>query len=547
MYKYFLLFIALLVITIRVGAPSDLHDNDQLRPAEYIQDLLERKHYFYQVDGVNESASKPPLYVWIAALPTKILGYRSDFALKSPSVLSMILLSVLLVAWGKEMKNAAAGYLAATMMWASYHGSKLMYTNRTDMLLAWWIVFSLYCIFKFWTIEGKAKERWLAFAWASMAMGTLTKGPVAVCVPIASWITLMFWTKEWRRIKDIFRLKYILLFLGIVLAWFIPALIIGKEKFYTRVIMHEMVDRIRGTGVRAKEVQPVWFLWPHFIGRFLPWSLLGMASVVLWFRGWKFCENKYFAFLCSWALGGLIFFSLVKGKRADYVFPLEPAAALLAAMAATHAAKNTSRMGDIFRRIEESIIVLLTVVGGLAGVGALIIRSVPQLRSIPVLQKYIYGSAYVWILWGGSSILCVGLFYFLFEKKKSKKKPIATVILAMVVTSCLPIYFFSLSHGAKEGKADIYKEVVWQIERMTATSDIMYGKETPRLLRYFLGERNCTPFNKSVMPNKRFVLILPDGEKPPEQNSHKITMLLHAPYQKGAEDGFKVYLVKPQS
>jgi len=552
MYKYFLLFIVVLVLAIRVTAPSDLHDNDQLRPAEYIQDLLEKKHFFYQIDSEDKAASKPPLYVWIAALPTKILGYRSDLALKSPSILSMICLSVLMIVWGQEMKSKLTGILATIMMWASYHGSKLLYTNRTDMLLAWWIVFSIYCIFRFWNIcDGKTegnKERWLALAWVSMALGTLTKGPVAVCVPVSSWIFLSLWNREARRIKEIFRLKYFLLFLGIVLAWFLPALIIGKEKFYTKVIVHEIVDRIRGTGPRAKEVQPIWFLWPHFIGRFLPWSLLSVCAIVLWFRGWKFCDNRTFAFLFSWIFGGLIFFSLVSGKRSDYVFPMEPAAAFIAAMAAVEAAKKKERLGDVFKNIQDIIIAILAACGVLSILAALIIYLAPGLISFTAaLGAYTRKSLCIWLVWGGIASMLTGGLYFFREMGVGEraKKPISIVIMALGLVSFLPIYYFSMSKGAKEGKADIYRAVAERVDYIAGSKKVIYKEGTPSLLIYFLGgEKRCKAvLGDTPLPQMKKKFIFISQSLPQPQNMWESRLLLEAPYQKDAKDKFKVFLV----
>ncbi len=559
MYKYFLLIVIVLVMGIRFLAPSDMHDNDQLRPAEYIQDLLERQHFFYQVDGGGGTASKPPMYVWIAALPTKILGYRSDFAVKSPSVLAMLLLSTLIIVWGKQMKDSLTGLLAATMLWASYHSSKLFYTNRTDMLLALFIVLSLYCIFQFWRLTHEPekalekgydrfgdKDFWKRMLWVFMAFGTLTKGPVAVCVPLSVWVTLVFVSKDYKKMGHIFSTGDTVIFFAIVLAWFLPALYIGKGKFFTRVISHEIIDRVAGSGYAAKDVQPFWFLWPHFVGRFLPWSIFSLLAVFLWFRGFKFCSKETFAFLCSWIFGGMFFFSCIKGKRPDYVFPFEPAAALLVAMAAVEAFRKESRLGNIFKRSLDYGIVVFGTVGVMSALLGIYMLIFPA--SIAAIKHFkIPLQSSIWFIWGGVFSSVFASVYTLSEKNKAGNKPLSVIILAACLISFLPLYFFSLSKGVKEGSSELYKNAAAKLDKISRTETIFYREGTPRLFLYFLGNRSARLDKNKQRPEGKqsFILALPSGSAMPSQNDWSIKRILTVP-KSGEKQGFTVVIIRPK-
>jgi hypothetical protein len=160
----------------------------------------------------------------------------------------------------------------------------------------------------------------------------LTKGPVAaflVAAPIVCFVTLR---REWRRAGDLPWAAGTLLFLAIAAPWYIAVAIINPE-FTRYFFVHENLVRF-GTAVH-RHVGP----WYYYLGvaaaGLLPWSLY--LPLRMFRRRPPFADlvgsprREAPAFLWSWILPGLLFFSAAQSKLPLYVLPLFPAAALLLA------------------------------------------------------------------------------------------------------------------------------------------------------------------------------------------------------------------------
>jgi hypothetical protein len=124
-----------------------------------------------------------------------------------------------------------------------------------------------------------------------------------------------------------------LLFLALVGGWFLLAYLEHGEALTRKMLGKELVRHAvtgrKGSGFGTQTYLP--FL--YFLSRFAPWSLL--ACVGFW-RVWKQpardeSERRFERFLFCWFWAGLVVFSFAASKRADHLFPLLPAAALLAA------------------------------------------------------------------------------------------------------------------------------------------------------------------------------------------------------------------------
>jgi hypothetical protein len=100
-----------------------------------------------------------------------------------------------------------------------------------------------------------------------------------------------------------------------------------------------MWQRVTGTGDRADRGRPFYLYFRDFPLRFTPFSVFTLAALWLWRRPGSEVRRP-FLFVAGWFLGGFAFFTLSSGKRADYLLPLYPAAALLAALPFARARKE---------------------------------------------------------------------------------------------------------------------------------------------------------------------------------------------------------------
>src|SRR4051812_48886443 len=104
-------------LTLRVLGPSDLWDNTQPKTVSYTTDILVHggNHWILPVDYAlehgAEPATKPPLYNWIAAPLVSALGFNSEIAHRSPSILAFVLCWLCVVRVGRNIDPDPRGSL----------------------------------------------------------------------------------------------------------------------------------------------------------------------------------------------------------------------------------------------------------------------------------------------------------------------------------------------------------------------------------------------------------------------------------------------------
>jgi len=318
-----------LVVVVRATGPSDLNQVDQPLQAAYVADILANGHYIVQFDQQGRVATKPPLYNWLAASLIRVRGKPSEFILKFPSVLAalgtLIVTFLLAGLWLGPWTALAAALILAS----GHHFFKMAYLARTDMLLCFWIILSLYA-FERSRADG-GPSIWNLLFWIIQAMATLTKGPPGPALVHVYVLGRLALERDLRGYLRLGAWWGIPLWTALSLAWFLPALQQGGEPFVERVLKGEILFRLWGTGPRAGELQPFYAFFPWFVARFLPWSLL--ATIALLRRG-KSCPLRTQSPLMPpalWLGSMMILLSLIPSKRADWLMPVYPAGAILAA------------------------------------------------------------------------------------------------------------------------------------------------------------------------------------------------------------------------
>ncbi|HLX63573.1 MAG TPA: glycosyltransferase family 39 protein [Planctomycetota bacterium] len=333
-----LLYIFLAIL--RVTAPSDLHEGDQPKQADYVLDIVCNGKWIVQHHADGSMMSKPPLYNWIAAPLVKAFGAEEVF-LKAPSLIAGFL--VVLMAWDMARKRLGerAAFWGAVFLMLTSMFAKQMYYARTDMLLACFIVM------QFWAIERAGDRRQetadrrnatqpsvfcpsLWIFWGAAALGNLTKGPLAL---LPHLVLAPYWLIE-GRFKENYR--RIGLWWGMPLAlaplvvWFLLAWHVEGNVVYEHMVKGELVSRFNtdAAATGPKEVRSPFYYLPQVFGRTLPWSLFGLVG--LWGALRFFGHTRsMLRFLAIWFFAVLIFFSVIPAKRVDRIFPAVPALSLL--------------------------------------------------------------------------------------------------------------------------------------------------------------------------------------------------------------------------
>jgi len=256
-------------------------------------------------------------------------------AWRLPSFFCALALLAFLFRAARNAYGEIAALLAASAFGLNLLSLRLSTLVRTDMPLAL-VIFLLG-----WQIWEKIRksEPWTPRdrlrAFLLLAASMLIKGPI-VCAFLLPGIAIF----EWRRRRDPATVSawsgwapWSGAFL-IFSLWVIGGILVA-DNFYRDVVLREFLGRFQETVHRP---QPFYFYLPHLLHKFAPWSILGIALLVLkwsaaktrvaeWWRN----TSPEMVWLFFWSAGGFIVMSLIPSKRVDRIFPVIPPLCLLIA------------------------------------------------------------------------------------------------------------------------------------------------------------------------------------------------------------------------
>lgn len=316
----------LAVFTIALTGYPNLMDNER-RVGAYVLDAVQNGHWLAQRDATGEIAAKPPLLTWIAALVTLAIGRLTRFAIYLPSALATLGVAWGILAVGRVHWGWLAGFCGAIAYMLSPLADNQVATARYDGLFALPVFLAALAAFRAWN-SGRG---WTWF-WLAAVVATMVKGPLGVFLG-ASGLLAAFWEKRSGEPAPIRGSHFpgVLIFLAITGGWFALAYAQMGQPLIDKLIGRELVGHVVRDGDHAPGggfYEPTLNCVTHF----LPWSIF--AALGLW-RVWKNPSpdkqaRRFERFLFCWFFLGLFVFSIAAHQRGRLIFPLMPAAALLA-------------------------------------------------------------------------------------------------------------------------------------------------------------------------------------------------------------------------
>lgn len=317
-------------------------DIDAAQYASMSREMMENGSYLKLYDLGLDYLDKPPMLFWMSAISLKIFGVH-DWAYRLPSVLLLLLAIYSTYQLALLFYEKRIAQLAAIILATSQAVFLMVHDVRCDTMLMGWVSFSLWQLAA-WYNNKKWKHFLLAFT--AIACGMMTKGPIALMVPVFAFLPHFVLRREW---KQFFRWEY-LLGLIIVAILLIPMSIglyqqydlePGKV-FHGRPIQSglrfyywtQSFGRYTGENV-YNEMNHFTFLLENMLWSFLPWIfffLIGLFLVIrqLFQQKWKIGLHE------EWiSTGGFIItYCILARSQAQlphYIFVVLPLAAIVTA------------------------------------------------------------------------------------------------------------------------------------------------------------------------------------------------------------------------
>jgi 4-amino-4-deoxy-L-arabinose transferase-like glycosyltransferase len=205
-----------LAFFVNLGTPP-LFDRDEGAFSEATREMVESGNYVSTTLNGEPRYDKPILTYWVQAVGVAVLGWN-EWGLRIHSAFAAVLW--VLVIWGfarrewDETTGWVAGLIAATSLWVMVIGR----AATADALLNLFLTLTLVDLYRYWKSDRRS-PLFRVFLWAGL--GFLTKGPVAVAIPLAAALLLALVRGQLiRYLKAIFHPVGWLIFFGVAGPWY---------------------------------------------------------------------------------------------------------------------------------------------------------------------------------------------------------------------------------------------------------------------------------------------------------------------------------------
>ena len=311
-----LLFLAAVALGWNVDGYR-LLDPDEGRNAEVAREMAHTNDYLVpHLDGLPY-LDKPIVYFAAAAALMELLG-PTETAARLPAYAATLATIGLLVGFARRRWGPDAGWLTgiayATTLLPLVYARTAIFDSTLTLCTTAAIL---------WLFEERP-----VLAWAAMAAGALTKGPVAIALPLLVIIPHALATGA--PVRRLFSWRAVGAFALIALPWFI-AVSIRIPAFPYYVVVRETLQRV-ATGTFHRTA-PFWYYCPIVPVAAFPWIVPALARTRSWRATWlarRAPSGREPLLLASWIIVPLVFFTLNQSKLPQYVLPLMPAFALAA-------------------------------------------------------------------------------------------------------------------------------------------------------------------------------------------------------------------------
>jgi dolichol-phosphate mannosyltransferase len=289
-----------------------LNEPDEGRYAEIAREMVASGDWLVPHLNGFEHFQKPPLIYWSTALMFKAFGFN-EWAARLPSALAAWGTVILVFFMTRRLLGSARAHLACTLLMSMlgvFITARLLIPDTT---MTFWIVAAITALVH--------QRRWAFFV--AMGLGFLTKGPMALVVPIAAALGQSLAggiRPNWPWIRGL------ALTLAIGLSWFI-VMAAQRPELFDYFVRYELLERVASKAHgRAK---PWWFFAPVLLVALLPWSLSlpGLARSA-WTRIRARALLPHHGLLLGWVALPVLILSLAGSKLPTYILPLLPAFAI---------------------------------------------------------------------------------------------------------------------------------------------------------------------------------------------------------------------------
>lgn len=317
-------------------------DPDETRYLEVVRELLETGNPLLLTSNGEPYPDKPPLFFWLLAPPVAVFGATSTLTGVLPSLLALPLLAAVAVRLGRAAGLAPptarlGGLLAVTCLLPAL----LSAACRMDLPFAVVSALALDRLVALATGDDPRRRRDHLLLWLWLGLGILTKGPIALALPLLTAAAVA--PRDPRPLRHALAGPGPLLAMALVAAWLIPAGLAAGSAWVHEIVVTQTAGRMASSFAHR---EPWWYHLATVPATLLPWSpavLAGLAATLSRRRS----TPTPVLMLATYSIVTLVVLSLVSGKTLLYPLPLFVPACLVAARWLDEAPAGWSRRSTV--------------------------------------------------------------------------------------------------------------------------------------------------------------------------------------------------------
>jgi 4-amino-4-deoxy-L-arabinose transferase-like glycosyltransferase len=332
-----------------------LNEPDEGRYAEVGREMIETGDWLVPHFWYVPHLDKPPVTYWLVAVSTTVFG-QNEWAVRLPVALAA--LSGALAAWcfARSLAGPRVAIWTVLILQTSLLYFMLARILTTDIFLTQFNAWAIYFFWRSWLClrgdnvienaertrsephrtETSAKTFWLwhLAGWLAVAFAFLTKGPVALAIPLVAILApaVFRWkTLTRKRLLITGNLGGLVISLAVASPWFL-AVNTRVPGALNYMVFHQAAGHVLGTTIRSRHGFAFYFFVILAFG-LLPWTLLlGWLWRRSHWRGMPGPQQDGWVMLNAWALFTFTLFSLTHSKLPAYILPIFPALAVMLAL-----------------------------------------------------------------------------------------------------------------------------------------------------------------------------------------------------------------------
>lgn len=320
--NYLVFIIAFLTCTSFIGT-YPIYILDEARNSEAAREMLANLNFIVPYFNGDLRTDKPPLHYYFMIVGYKIFGVNALGARFFSGVFGALTLLVNYRA-AKKYLNTPVAIISTIVLLSSLFFIQEFHLAVPDPYLIFFIVYALLSFFDFLQNQ---KLKYLILAYVAVALGVLTKGPIAIALPGMA-VFIFFLIKKELTLSTIFKLKPLLgigLIALIAIPWYYLVHIRTEGKWTQGFFFDHNLSRF---GSEMEGHGGLFIITPLFvILGLLPFSVFIIQAFAYAWKARK--QNNFILFAFIFSFTTVLFFSISSTKLPNYPMPCYPFIALI--------------------------------------------------------------------------------------------------------------------------------------------------------------------------------------------------------------------------